>query len=154
MELRYRPGYFGFLAGDEDATRVGLADLLSSPLDTTSVGLVSAAVPMPDGTGGFQLLLVVDAHDLTLQPSEGRMVGAVDVGIVFHSGEDGEIYVLPGSAHPVSLTEIMFAQPNPTFVITQAVDTEGRSGSFRVVVQDRTSGDAGSVWVDANVAQN
>ena len=110
---------------------------------------MSVANPIPEAPGSFRVVTIVEAHDLGLVSIGGRRLGVVDVGMVFRASDDGTLYVLPAEAHSVNLTEDQYQAENAGFAISQIIDTEGRTGAFRIVVQEQGSGRAGSLWVDA-----
>jgi VWFA-related protein len=148
LQIRYRPGYFGFAGGTLPAPRVGLADLLVSPLDAGAVGLTGIAGKAADGSG-YQLVAIVDAHDLSLVSIGGRRLGVVDIAMAFRAS-DGQAYVLPAETQSVNLTDAQFAEAEAGFIIRKGINTEGQTGSIRIVVRDQATGAAGSVWIPAD----
>jgi hypothetical protein len=73
----------------------------------------------------------------------------VDVGMAFRSDDDGTVFVLPMESRSVNLTDAQFQEAEAGFVIQKVIDTEGRTGSLRIVIQDQSTGAAGSVWIPA-----
>jgi hypothetical protein len=127
---------------------VGLADLLVSPLDAGAVGLTGIAGKAADGSG-YQLVAIVDAHDLSLVSIGGRRLGVVDIAMAFRAS-DGQAYVLPAETQSVNLTDAQFAEAEAGFIIRKGINTEGQTGSIRIVVRDQATGAAGSVWIPAD----
>ena len=147
LDLLYRPSYLGFGGPDEVTERVGLSELLTSPLDATRIGLTGVVGPAGDGSQ-FELVTLIDIDDLTLVDVEGRLQGSINVGLLFRDGDDGTVYVLPQATFPIDLTPKQVENFRETGLVVQRfLDTEGRSGTVRVVVQDQITGAAGSMWV-------
>jgi len=147
--VQHRPGYFAFQDPDS-ATLPGLAEMLASPLDATSIGLVGRAGAAPDGEEGYRLLVLIDMNDLTLVQTDGRRVGTLDFAAFFESAEDGSVAVLPSETLPVNLTEEGYQNALDTgFLFQKPISTDGQAGRLRVVVRDRATGAAGSMWISA-----
>ncbi len=147
LDLLYRPSYVGFGGPSQALESVGLAELLSSPLDATRIGLTGMVGPAGDGAQ-FELVALVDIDDLLLVESGGQMRGSIDMGLVFRAGDDGTAYVIPPVTFPIDLTPAQVESFRETGLIVQRfLDTEGRSGALRVAVRDTVTGAAGSVWV-------
>jgi VWFA-related protein len=147
LDLLYRPSYVGFGGPDEVTERVGLAELLSSPLDATRIGLTGVVGPAGDGSQ-FELVTLVNVDDLTLIEADGRLQGSINVGLVFRAGDDGTAYIIPQATFPIDLTPEQYESFRETGLVVQRfLNTEGRTGTVRVVIQDQTSGAAGSMWV-------
>lgn len=147
VDLLYRPSYASFGVGDDAMERVGLADLLASPLDATGIGLTGVVGPAGDGAQ-FELVALVDIDDLRLVESEGRLRGSINVGLVFRDEADGTLYVIPPATFPIDLTPEQADNFRETGLIVQRfLDTEGRTGAVRVAVQEPATGASGSVWV-------
>ena len=147
LDLLYRPSYVGFGGPSQAIEGVGLAELLSSPLDATRIGLTGMVGPAGDGAQ-FELVALVDIDDLLLVESGGQMRGSIDMGLVFRAGDDGTAYVIPPVTFPIDLTPAQVESFRETGLIVQRfLDTEGRSGAVRVAVRDTVTGAAGSLWV-------
>jgi VWFA-related protein len=151
VQLGYRPGYFAYGGDSESTPDVGLADLLVSPLDATSLGLVASAAALEDNPDAFQLLVLVDIADLALSLSpEGRYTGSLDLVAAFQSADRTTVSILPAEVLPVDLGEQAYQQARQTgFLIYQTLDAGGDAGRIRLVVRDRATGAAGSLWVGA-----
>lgn len=149
-DTRHRPGYFAFGGLSGQAPELGLADLLVGTLDATSIGLVSRAREVEEQPGNYLLLVLADMNDLSVATGEGRHTGEIDLASFFESSEDGTISVFPAEALPINLSDEEYAVAVETgFLITKVVTTEGHAGRIRVVVRDRATGAAGSLWVPA-----
>ena len=146
LDVLHREGYFGSPA-EEPAVRVGVAEILSSPLDATGIGLTAVVAASEGGAGPFQLIAALDAQDLGLVSIGGRRLGVVDLALLFRAADDGTIFLLPTESQPVNLTEEQYQNSEAAFIIQKVIDTEGRAGMLRVAVQDQKTGRAGSVWV-------
>lgn len=154
VTLFYRPGYFSF-GGDADRTPdLGLADLLVSALDATSIGMVASAAPASGNPEAFALMALIDIRDLALSRSEsGRYSGSLDFVGAFQSEDGTTVSILPAEVLPVDLDAEAYAQALQTgFLISQIVDTNGETGRIRLVVRDSSTGAAGSLWVGAGQA--
>jgi VWFA-related protein len=148
LDLLYRPTYTGFGGSGQPGTRVGVADLLSSPLDATNIGLTAMAAPAQGGKGTFELVILADIADLHLVERDGRREGAVVVGLVFRAEDDGTAYLIPPSVSRIRLSPEEYATLQKTGLVLQRfLNTEGRSGAVRVAIQDQATGRAGSLWV-------
>ena len=149
VNAQHRPGYFAF-QDPESATLPDLAEVLASPLDATSIGLAGRAGAAPDSQEGYRLMVLIDMNDVALTEADGRRVGALDFAALFESADDGTVAVLPSEVLPVNLTEDGYQSALGTgFLFQKVVDTEGQTGRFRVVVVDRGTGAAGSMWIPA-----
>jgi VWFA-related protein len=147
-ELLYRTHYTSIGGPDQPGRRVGVVELLSSPLDATRIGITAMAAPIEGRSGSFELVMLVDMADLRLIERDGRWVGALNVGLVFRAEDDGTAYVIPASESPISLTREQYRTLQKTGLVLQRfLNTEGRPGAVRVVIEEQATGAAGSVWV-------
>ena len=154
LDLLYRPSYVGFGDSEEVVERVGLAELLTSPLDASRIGLTGVVGPAGDGSQ-FELVTLIDIDDLKLVEADGQFQGSINVGLLFRAGDDGTAYVMPQANFPINLSPEQLESFRETGLVVQRfLDTEGRSGSVRVVVQDQTTGAAGSMWVPVGTSTN
>ncbi len=147
--VRHRAGYYGFDldVSERLARSVPTVDLLRSPLDATAVGLTARAVPGAD-PGAFNLALLVALDDLNLVSTDGLWLGAIDVAMYFDPGEGREVSVLPIEQFPIRLNDEQLELARQTgFIVQKNLHTGSETGRLRIVVQDMTTGSAGSIWV-------
>jgi VWFA-related protein len=144
VNLLYRPHYTGF--GEQPAPRLRVSDQLASPLDATGLGLTAMAGPVEGRPGSFELVTIVDIADLRLVERDGKWEGALTVGLVFKE-DSGTAYVIPASLSRISLSREQHETLKKTGLVLQRfLDTEGRTGAVRIVVQDQATGLTGSLW--------
>src|SRR5262249_36517076 len=77
VEVRHRTGYFAVKdqAPDEKERREIMAELLSSPLDSTQIGLQASVQAVPTNAKAFRVILRIDAADLRLERRNDRWGG-------------------------------------------------------------------------------
>jgi hypothetical protein len=149
--ILHRPGYFAF-SNPELSGSPTVVEVLASPLDATSLGLVGRA-GVAETPENYQVLVLVDLNDVTLVPEDGRRRGSLDFAAFFQpaageGAEAGDVSVLPLEVLPINLTDEGYENALGTgFVIQKFIETDGQTGRLRVVVQDRTSGNTGSLWI-------
>ena len=147
VELRHRAGYFAAKekAPDEKERRAIVAELLSSPFDASRIGLQAVVQVAPSGSGGFRILLKVDAADLQLEHRNDRWAGVLDVAIRLESSKQKAV---PSQTSVIDLSEESFrAALLRGLTLDETVTTDRQSDRVRVVLQDRATGLAGSLWV-------
>jgi len=147
VELRHRAGYFAAKekAPDEKERRAIVAELLSSPFDASRIGLQAAVQLAPSGNGAFRILLKVDAADLQLEHRNDRWAGVLDVAIRLESSKQKAV---PSQTSVIDLSEESFrAALLRGLTLEETVTTDRQSDRVRVVLQDRATGLAGSLWV-------
>lgn len=147
VDVRHRKGYFASIdAAPTEKQRVdGLKQLFVNSLDATAIGLTASAADDPSHPGIYRMELVVDVHDLHLEEMESAWVGSIAVGFSPEWAKPPGFTVI---TIPIRLAnyQLKGALENG-FVIQQPIDTSGVTGRMRVVVQDQSTGEAGSVWV-------
>ncbi len=149
-EVRYRQGYIASEVSTGKRTEHGpslsLDDIFDDPLDATAVGLAAIATPAPDKPGAFLVRVNVNIADIHLdRQDDGQWTGSFDLAIQ-----------VPGSNRPRAKTHRFAIHVKEDqlrevlakgFSHQETIDTSGAEGPIRVVVQDRTTGAAGSVSV-------
>jgi len=146
VEVRHRAGYFAGKekAPDEKERRSIVAELLSSPFDSPRIGLQASVQLVPAG-GAFRILLKVDAADLQLEHRNDRWAGVLDVAIRLESSKQKSV---PSQSSVIDLSEESFrAALLRGLTLEETVTTDRQSDRVRVVLQDRATGLAGSLWV-------
>jgi VWFA-related protein len=151
VEVRHRTGYFAVKdeAPSERERRTIMADLLSSPLDASQIGLQAAAQPEPANgnskANAFRLQLRVDAADLQLERRNDRWVGNLDVAIRLESSKQKDVELRTVA---LDLTEENFRTALVRgLVMSETITTDKPADRVRVVMQDRATGFAGSLSV-------
>jgi VWFA-related protein len=139
--VNYRPGYIATKAAPP-APVLSEQTLLEAPLDSTGIGLTAQLQPDPDQPGMRQLQLVVDLHDVHLEPDGGRMKGAFEVVVVNRASRVGR-----SDRIPVDIPEEALAQALDIgyTVIFQGIDAE--PGELRAIVRDPNANAVGSLRI-------
>ncbi len=143
VSLRYRRNYLIRREGDAADGRPTLEQLLKEPLDATQLEL---RVGVSRDTARVEILQVkvnVDLHNVEFKHENMRRLGAVD--LAFHV--EGTVKMTSKTV-PIDIPDDQFA----TFLeqglnMVASIDTAGGVEAFRVLVQDRATGAAGSVTV-------
>jgi hypothetical protein len=146
IALRYRQNYFASPAATANDNPT-LRQLLTDAADSLQVELSAAASPdeanpqaRPDS---WQVKVNISVRDLQLTHENARHAGGIDVS--FHVEGDGKVIT---KTLKVAIPDDQFAAYMEKGIDTsQTVEATGSAGAVRVVVQDRTSGAAGSVTV-------
>ena len=144
VKLRYRQNYFSGRTLDATNERPTLKELFQDPTNATQVELLAEATPDEERKGFVRVKVTVDPHNLEWRHEDGRRSGGVDVS-----------YSVAGSTKWLTKTA-KFDIPDDLFAdflarggidTVESIDTAGGVKAVRVVVQDRTTGAAGSVTV-------
>ena len=98
VSLRYRAGYVA--ARDPVAPASSLAEAIASPVAVAGVGF---SVHLDPVEGGYKASVTIDAHNLTLEPEDGKWTGSLQFLVVV-----GKVEQL--STIPLSFSESMFQQ--------------------------------------------
>jgi len=158
LDIRYRPGYLaansqppagpqGNVQPNSPARRappkLTLDELLKDPLDLSQVDVTAEPTPDPAHPGSLQIKVKIDPRDLALQDENSTRSGMVDIS--FYFPESGKLVTktlkvaIPDDQYDAFLENgIQTVEP---------IDTAGAPATLRVVVQDHTTGAAGSVTV-------
>jgi VWFA-related protein len=143
LSLRYRESYFATKTQSEAAERPTLDRLLRDPLDATQIGLVAVAPPDPARPGFFNVQVAVDLRDVQLGNQDGRWIGAIELS--FHVENSGAAQLMTRN---IEIPEDQFATALAKgIVINHLVEWHGKPSDLRVVVEDKTSGAAGSLRI-------
>ena len=139
--LNYRPGYLATKAAPP-APVLSEQALLDAPLESTGIGLTAQLQPDTDRPGMRQLQLVVDLHDIHLQPDGDRMKGAFDVLVVNQASGALSSDRISVDIPRESLAK---AQDSGYSVIFKGIDAG--PGELRAVVRDSGANAAGSLRI-------
>lgn len=144
VDVHHRRGYYPL--GERPAPNP--YEALMSPFDATSLGLVARAEPIDGGEGGYDLAVIADVNDMGLGRDGNFWSGSLTVLNYYLGVGDEDGLVLEPETYSVRMTESQLAVARQVgFIIHRTVQTDGRPGHLRVVVQDMDTGATGSLWV-------
>jgi VWFA-related protein len=149
VDVRHREGYY---ASDESVAKVNpgnrreaITGVFANPLDATQIGLRGSANPVPDRPGVYRLAITVNTNELHLDHVKDRWVGWLSFATLFSPSDSTK-----GSFETLrlSLTEnrLRTALANG-YTFSRDVAAGDAAGELRVVIQDFTTGSAGSLRV-------
>jgi hypothetical protein len=140
--LRYRQNYLASAATTAN-DRSALQQLLTDAADSIQVGLTASASPDGENPGSWQIKVNVNVRGLRLTHEDAKYSGGIDVS--FHVEGGGKVIT---KSLKMAIPDDQFARYLENGIdTTQTIEATGSAGALRVVVQDRTSGAAGSVTV-------
>ena len=147
VEVRHRSGYFAVKdqAPDEKERRAIMAELLSSPLDASEIGVQASAEPVPSNPKAFRVLLRIDTADLHLERRNDRWAGIMDLAIRLESSKQKTVQLRTAT---IDLTEQGFRGAlTRGLLLEETVTSDRLPDRLRIVLQDRSTGFAGSLWL-------
>lgn len=147
VEVRHRDGYY---ADDPKGSNSGnrresVNAVMDNPLDATQIGLRAAASPVKGRPGFYQLEVKLNANELRLEHVKDRWVAQIEYATLFTPSDSNR-----GTLETIqlNLTEARLrAALSEGYAFRRLVDLGDRTGTLRVVVQDRGNGLSGSVRV-------
>jgi VWFA-related protein len=146
-EVRHRAGYFAVKdkAPDEKERRAIVTELLTSPFDTSQIGLQASIQPVNGSAGTYRIVLKIDAADLQLEHRGDHWAGIVDVAIRVESSKQKSIQ--PRTSVLNFSEENFRAALLRGLTLEETVTTDKPSDRIRIVLQDRATGSVGSLWL-------
>ncbi len=143
VSLRYRRSYLARREGDAGDSRPTLEQLLKDSLDATQLELRVSVARKTAPAEVLEVKVNVDLHNVEFKHENMRRLGALD--LAFHVEGTGG---MTSKTVEIDIPDNQFA----TFLekglnMVAPIDTTGGVEAFRVVVQDRATGAAGSVTV-------
>jgi VWFA-related protein len=149
VQLRFRRGYYA-TARDEDSS-AGVVDRLaravSSPLDSSEIGIQASVEPAGDDAGVLAVVIHVDPADLSLAHDSDRWTGSLRLQWL-QTSATGERYEGPSRTVPVDLPQASYQK-----ALEQGVRLELRihrnpaSVAMRIAVVDERGARVGSLSV-------
>jgi VWFA-related protein len=152
VEVRHRTGYFATKDKplDDKERKAIITELLSSPLDASRIGLQASVQPVSANPGSFRILLRLDAADLKLERRNEHWTGLVDVALRLDSSKQKTVQVRTSQ---IDLSEENFqAALLRGLILEETVSTDRPADRVRIVLQDRSTGFAGSLSL--NLSRN
>ncbi len=144
VTVHFRKSYFAARTEDLASVRPTIEQLVKDPLDATQLELFAETTPDPARKGFLQVKVSVDPHSLEWRHENAQRFGGIDVA-----------FFIEGSTQVQTKTQTFNNIPDNQFVsflrrglsVSESVDTTGPGRTLRVVVQDQTTGTAGSVTI-------
>jgi hypothetical protein len=147
VEVRHRVGYFATkdAAPSVKERAAIMSELLSSPLDASQIGLQASVQPVPNNAKAFRILVRVDAADLHFERRNDHWNGTLDIAMHLESSKQKSAQA---REIPIDLPEENFRSAlQRGLLLDQTLNTDRPNDRVRIVVQDRATGYAGSLWL-------
>ena len=135
VKLRYRPGY---VASKDAAVAPALADAIANPIPLAGVGFTVHLDPVEDG---YKASVIIDPHNMTLEPQDGKWIGSLQFIVVVGKAEQL-------TSMPLNFTEAMFRQiQDQGLHFSARVKTPPGTTGFSLGFRDIPSGMVGTLHV-------
>jgi hypothetical protein len=147
VDLRHRKGYFSSdvkVATSQDR-RYTINRAMQNELDATGIGLTGVPTPIEGQSGVFMLDVIIDAHDVQFRPEGDRWVAQLDYATYFSKTPK-----LVGTIETfaVNLTEDRLREVLANgLALSRGIYAGDEEGRLRIVIEDRSTGKVGSVWI-------
>ncbi len=153
VDVRYRRAY---LAAENKPPKpadrlASLKSSMESPLDSTQVGLDVQLLPISVTGGSRQVLLTIDARTLQMAREETAKGDSVSTSLIAVATFFQNQPKVPANINDLKLTFTDARLPEVLrdgYLIRLEVDERGVPGKMRIAVQDRSTGQTGSVTLD------
>lgn len=120
-------------------------ELVADRLDANRIGVMAASAPAPNKPGIDAVQVRVDVKDLQFEKRADKWFTSFDLALAIESGGEPKVSVSPKS---LSLSDDQLRQALAGGVtIDNTVPAPDKAAMLRVVIQDKTTGDAGSVRI-------
>ena len=140
-KLLYRKSYLAVAMREHPEMK----ELIADKLDANRIGLMAAAAPAPNRPGVDAVQIKVDLKDLRFEKRADKWVTSFDLALALEAGGEPKVSVSPNN---LSLTDDQLKKGLAAgVIIDNAVPAPNKPATLRVVVQDKASGEAGSVRV-------
>ncbi len=138
----YRKSYLAVAHRDHPAMK----ELVTDRLDANRIGVMAAAVAAPNRPGVDAVQVHVDLNDLQFEKRADKWFTSFDLALAIESGSgEPRVSVSPNS---LSLSDAQLKQGLVGGVtIDNTVPAPDKAATLRVVIQDKGSGEAGSIRI-------
>jgi VWFA-related protein len=149
VHLRFRRGYYA-TARDEDSSAGAvdrLARAVSSPLDSSEIGIRASVEPAGDDASALAVVIHVDPADLSLAHDSDRWTGSLRLQWL-QTGATGERYEGPSRTVPVDLPQASYQNALEQGVrLELRIHRDPSAVALRVAVVDERGARVGSLSV-------
>ncbi len=146
LNIRYRKGYFDQAdkPQDDKIRKTELRDAVYSPLDSSALGLIVAVKPV---STGLTVFVKVDQRGMSLQPSNNRWVGRLDM-LFIQKDEAGHQYGGIDDRVDLNLAKANYDKiMKEGLIYSKPITVDPKANQLRVIVRDSASGNLGSITV-------
>ena len=120
-------------------------ELVADRLDANRIGVMAAAAPAPNRPGVDAVQVRVDLKDLQFERRADKWVTSFDLALAIEAGGEPRVAVSPNS---LSLSDDQLRQGLVGGVtIDNTVPAPDKAATLHVVIQDKATGEAGSVRI-------
>jgi VWFA-related protein len=146
VQLRFRRGYYA-TAEEVDSTVDRLARAVSSPLDSSEIGIQASVEPAGDDASALAVVIRVDPADLSLAHDSDRWTGSLLLQWL-QTGATGERYEGPSRTVPVDLPQASYQNALEQGVrLELRIHRDPSAVALRVAVVDERGARVGSLSV-------
>jgi VWFA-related protein len=149
VQLRFRRGYYA-TAREEDSSAGAvdrLARAVSSPLDSSEIGIQASVEPAADDASALAVVIHVDPADLSLAHDAERWTGSLRLQWL-QTGATGERYEGPSRTVPVDLPQASYQNALQQGVrLELRIHRDSSAVALRVAVVDERGARVGSLSV-------
>jgi VWFA-related protein len=122
-----------------------IKELIADRLNANRIGVMAASAPAPNRPGVDAVQVRVDLKDLQFERRADKWFTSFDLALAIESGGEPKVSVSPNS---LSLSDDQLRQGLAGGVtIDNTVPAPDKASTLRIVVQDKASGEAGSVRI-------
>jgi VWFA-related protein len=126
--------------------RTQMAVLAADSLDASGIGMMAATAPNPNQPGTHLVQVRVDVADLTMERKGDKWTGSFDLGLAMQGSGRTQSSEVSVKTIPLTLSDDQLKQALAAgLVIDNTVPTPPQPMKLRVVIQDKLSGNSGSV---------
>lgn len=144
VSARYRKNYFAARPEDASSDHPAMEQLVKEPLEATQLELLAETAQDPAQPGYLSVKVSVDPNNLQWKHEDALRSGGIDVAFFV----EGTLQVLTRTQKYDGIPDNQFASFLAKGIrVDQSIDIKGAAKTLRIVVQDRTSGAAGSVTI-------
>jgi len=120
-------------------------ELVADRLDANRIGVMAASAPLPNKPGIDAVQVRVDLKDLQFEKRADKWFASFDLALAIESGGAPKVSISPNN---LSLSDDQLRQGLAGGVtIDNSVPAPDKAATLRVVIQDKASGQAGSVRI-------
>ena len=122
-----------------------IKELIADRLDANRIGVMAASAPAPNRPGVDAVQVRVDLKDLQFEKRADKWFTSFDLALAIEAGGEPRVSVSPES---LNLSDDQLRQGLAGGVtIDNTVPAPDKAATLRVVIQDKASGEAGSVRI-------